>query len=66
MEFGQGSTFIDGLPVAKLLVPKLCLGTRMASPDKRIDQLRPHTEYNGIIYLQHSPKFHPLLWTPCQ
>jgi erythromycin esterase-like protein len=31
-----------------------------------IDQLRPHSEYNGIIYLQHSPKFHPLLWAPCQ
>jgi len=31
-----------------------------------IDQLRPHLEYNGIIYLQHSPKFHPLLWAPCQ
>jgi erythromycin esterase-like protein len=30
-----------------------------------IDQLRPHLEYDGIIYLQHSPKFHPLLWPPC-
>jgi erythromycin esterase-like protein len=31
-----------------------------------IDQLRPHLEYNGIIYFQHSPKFHPLLWAPCK
>src|SRR4029079_16868806 len=31
-----------------------------------IDQLRPHLEYNGIIYLQRSPKFHPLVWAPCQ
>ncbi len=30
-----------------------------------IDQLRPNLEYNGIIYLQQSPKFHPLLWAPC-
>jgi erythromycin esterase len=30
-----------------------------------IDQLRPHLEYNGLIFMQHSPKFHPLLWAPC-
>ena len=31
-----------------------------------IDQLRPHLEYDGIIYLEYSPKFHPLLWAPCR
>lgn len=31
-----------------------------------IDQLRPHLEYTGMIYFQQSPKFHPLLWAPCQ
>ena len=30
-----------------------------------IDQLRPHLEYNGLIFMQRSPKFHPLLWAPC-
>ena len=31
-----------------------------------IDELRPHIEYDGIIYLEHSPKFHPFVWAPCQ
>ena len=31
-----------------------------------IDQLRPNLEYDGIVPLQHSPKFHPLVWGPCQ
>lgn len=31
-----------------------------------IDQLRPHIEYDGIVHMAHSPKFTPLLWTPCQ
>jgi erythromycin esterase-like protein len=30
-----------------------------------IFQLRPHLEFNGIIYLQHSPKVHPLFRPPC-
>jgi erythromycin esterase-like protein len=30
-----------------------------------IDELRPHLEYNGLIFMQHSPKFHPLRWAPC-
>ena len=30
-----------------------------------IDQLRPHNEYNGLIFLDRSPKFHPLIWAPC-
>ena len=31
-----------------------------------IDQLRPHLEYDGVIYLERSPKFDPLVWAPCQ
>jgi erythromycin esterase-like protein len=31
-----------------------------------IDQLRPHIEYDGVIYLERSPKFHPLFRPPCQ
>jgi erythromycin esterase-like protein len=31
-----------------------------------IDQLRPHLEYDGIIYVQRSPKFLPLFRPPCQ
>ena len=30
-----------------------------------IDQLLPDHDYNGLIFMQHSPKFHPLLWAPC-
>ena len=30
-----------------------------------IFQLRPHLEFNGILYLQHSPKMHPLFRPPC-
>ena len=30
------------------------------------DQLRPHIEYDGLIYMAHSPQFHPLLWAPCR
>ena len=31
-----------------------------------IDQLRPHLEFDGAIYMAHSPKFHPLRWAPCR
>jgi erythromycin esterase-like protein len=31
-----------------------------------IDQLRPHLEYTGLIYMAHSPKFHPLFRPPCK
>jgi erythromycin esterase-like protein len=31
-----------------------------------IDQLRPHIEYDGIVHMERSPKFHPLVWAPCQ
>lgn len=31
-----------------------------------IDQLRPHLEYDGIIYMERSPKFQPLFRAPCQ
>ncbi|HKH47224.1 MAG TPA: erythromycin esterase family protein [Thermoanaerobaculia bacterium] len=31
-----------------------------------IDLLEPHREFNGIFYLEHSPKMHPLRWNPCR
>jgi erythromycin esterase len=31
-----------------------------------VDQVRPWRDYDGIIFLQHSPKMQPLLWKPCQ
>lgn len=31
-----------------------------------IDLVRPYQDYDGIIFLQHSPKMRPLLWAPCQ
>jgi erythromycin esterase len=30
-----------------------------------VDHVRPHRNYDGIIYLEHSPKMQPLIWTPC-
>ena len=27
--------------------------------------VRPHKDYNGIIWLEHSAKMHPLLWPAC-
>jgi hypothetical protein len=29
------------------------------------DLVQPWRNYNGIIYLRHSPKMHPLSWPPC-
>lgn len=29
-------------------------------------KVRPHKEYDGIIWLEHSAKMHPLLWPACQ
>lgn len=31
-----------------------------------IDQLRPHLEYDGIIFMDRSPKFRPLFRPPCR
>lgn len=31
-----------------------------------IDLVRPYRDYDGIIFLQHSPKMRPLLWLPCR
>ena len=28
-------------------------------------KVRPHKEYDGIIWLEHSAKMHPLLWPAC-
>jgi erythromycin esterase len=30
-----------------------------------IDHVRPYRNYDGIIYLEHSPKMQPLAWEPC-
>jgi erythromycin esterase-like protein len=31
-----------------------------------IGMMEPHRHYNGILYLEHSPKMHPLRWGQCQ
>ncbi|MFP5287256.1 MAG: erythromycin esterase family protein, partial [Thermoanaerobaculia bacterium] len=31
-----------------------------------IDSVRPYQDYDGILWLKHSEKMHPLLWPPCQ
>ena len=43
-------------------------GTRLAHRvyATGIDQLRPHLEYDGILYLQRSPSFRPLYRPPCR
>lgn len=30
------------------------------------DQVRPDLDYDGIIYLQHSPKMNPYVWASCR
>lgn len=30
-----------------------------------IGLMEPHRHYNGILYLEHSPKMHPLRWPSC-
>jgi len=30
-----------------------------------IDLLRPWQAYDGVIFLMHSPRMHPLAWAPC-
>jgi erythromycin esterase-like protein len=32
----------------------------------QIGMMEPHRHYNGIFYLDHSPKMHPLRWNSCQ
>jgi erythromycin esterase-like protein len=60
-----------GPVLAKQGAPAMLVETRGSSIleprvySSAIFQLRPHLEYNGIIFMQHSPKFHPLLWAPC-
>jgi erythromycin esterase-like protein len=31
-----------------------------------LGEVRPHRDYDGIIYLEHSPKMQPYLWAPCK
>ena len=31
-----------------------------------IDHVRPYADYDGIIFLRHSPRMHPLAWGPCR
>jgi erythromycin esterase-like protein len=31
-----------------------------------IYKVRPHLDYDGLLWLKHSEKMHPLLWPPCQ
>lgn len=28
--------------------------------------VRPYDDYDGIIWLRHSPRMHPLVWAPCR
>lgn len=61
-----------GPVIAQTGAPAILVETRGSSIleprvySSAIFQLRPHLEYNGIIYLQHSPGMHPLLWAPCK
>ncbi len=33
--------------------------------DMNIGLMEPHRHYNGFLYLEHSPKMHPLQWPSC-
>jgi len=31
-----------------------------------VDQVDPHRQYNGVLYMERSPKMHPLQWGSCR
>jgi erythromycin esterase len=62
---------LHGLGEEALLVDLAFPGTRAPYLPRGLysmgtDLLEPHRDYNGILYLEHSPKMHPLRWSSCQ
>jgi erythromycin esterase len=62
---------LHGLGEEALLVDLAFPGTRTPYLPRGFynmgeDLLEPHRDYNGIFYLEHSPKMHPLVWGACR
>ena len=49
-----------------LLATPTAQAPRNAAVPMGLDLVRPFSDYDGIIYLRHSPKMHPYVWESCR
>ena len=60
-----GAAFPGSSLIVDLAAARATLKPRRRYP-MGVDVVEPHKSYNGILFLDHSPRMRPLGWAPCE